>query len=292
MKKWEKKYSRLMIIQNLIDVIFRRFLFWRAREFYSNQNPIYGSLFDYISIEIIISDRFEKKQLEILKEFVLSMFPGEKRLNLVVDVGANIGNHARFFSDFTNLVIAVEAHPETYSLLKLNTNAFPNISALNAGVSDSRGTLYMPRLGHGTGGSSLQEESSDFAIECLTLDEILKNNAVVDLIKIDVEGHELQVLRGCAKILEQRKPIVVFEQQRSEVCDGTTASIEFLKRFGYDSFLYLEKNGEGVKLNSWINRFFAVLLFGDCYRLTERTVTPARYHEMIVALPEKSGYGK
>jgi len=274
-----------MIFWNLIDVVLRKILFAKGRVFFKKSLPIYGALFDYISIEIIIAGIFEKKQLEILREFALSRLPQRQRLNVIVDVGANIGNHSRYFSEFADRVVAVEPHPVTFSLLKLNTLEFPNVEPLNFGLSDRKCVLHMPRLHLGTAGSSLQVAPSDFAIECVTLDEIIPNKELVDLIKIDVEGHELQVLRGCAETIKRGKPIIVFEQLKAEIMNGTTPSIELLRSFGYRSFLYLEKNGQGGEDNSWFKRLCSVLMFGDRYSFVEKSIAPCRYHEMIVAIP-------
>jgi len=67
--------------------------------------------------------------------------------------------------------------------------------------------------------SSLQSIPSinPISVDVVTLDSLLPDMPTVDLIKIDVEGHELQVLRGAADLISQHRPLVIFEFIQSSV---------------------------------------------------------------------------
>ncbi len=154
----------------------------------------------------------------------LKFFKGETFL----DVGANVGYHTlksatAYGKDIK--VIAIEAHPETYKALCRNIacNGFKNIIAINKAVSDKKGiiTLYDDididgylNSGHAT---LLLEQKSNFKSSKLsnvlsdTLDNILKEHNIssVDVLKMDIEGAEIQALGGSMNTLKKLRKIIV-----------------------------------------------------------------------------------
>ncbi|MCC7198211.1 MAG: FkbM family methyltransferase [Gammaproteobacteria bacterium] len=143
-----------------------------------------------------------------------------------VDIGANIGNHSLFFASFlTSHVISIEPNPVVLPLLKANLQA----SALNAtvravalGDSPGRSGIVMPDTAVNNLGMARLRQSEDSVpggdIEVTTLDLLLDDfrrevgkTSRVSLIKIDVEGMELQVLRGAVRLLASDRPHVFVE---------------------------------------------------------------------------------
>ncbi|PWB83569.1 MAG: FkbM family methyltransferase [Methylocystaceae bacterium] len=134
----------------------------------------------------------------------------------VIDVGANVGDTALTAAlqvGAEGCVWAIEAHPRTYSFLKGNLalNGAKNIMALNAAAASEPGSLSfsddrrddMNRVG-GTG----------IDVEARRLDDLVPHHGPIDLLKIDVEGYELQVLGGAPDIL-LRTRCVLFEVAES-----------------------------------------------------------------------------
>jgi hypothetical protein len=90
----------------------------------------------------------------------------------------------------------------------------------------------------------------------------------IGMVKIDVEGHELNAFKGMKILLRKNKPIILFEQNRG-IFNQTSDEIKFLKSVGY-KYLY-----EFSKTDDWITpsylpiifrslfRFFEVLIFGE-----------------------------
>lgn len=129
--------------------------------------------------------------------------------DVVIDVGAHIGvftlRAARRAVE--GLVIAVEPHPLNYRLLMENVkrNNLKNVVALNLALSNYNGTanLYESVF---SGLHSLVTRKGKFVrVPVKTLDRMVEELRIVkiDVIKIDVEGGELDVLKGAEKTLKR-----------------------------------------------------------------------------------------
>lgn len=144
---------------------------------------------------------------------------------LAVDIGANIGNHSVCFATtFGARVIAIEPNPIAGTLLRTNLerlekNDFWMIFDCGAGEQSGIGSL---RIHPGNLGATELLPSKDEAgkgkgsIEIRTLDRILSESTAayglpVDLVKIDVEGMEVGVVRSGLKSLEELRPAMVIE---------------------------------------------------------------------------------
>ncbi len=116
-----------------------------------------------------------------------------------------------------NVLIMVEANPE--ALIVASENVIRNFSSLSihiicafAGSSDGE-TVQFWTVGTGAAGSinpehakTAKKRNSSFFIPMITLDKVvLGRNAIPDLVKIDVEGAEAEVLKGCKGIAGQQQ---------------------------------------------------------------------------------------
>jgi FkbM family methyltransferase len=133
--------------------------------------------------------------------------------SVFVDVGANVGYFALLASTLVGdkgRVIAVEASPKIYGLLQRNIqlNNSSNIRALNIAAGESTGTISVFSGGQnnigstntiGTLGGEYEAEVSVMPLDEMISPDIWKN---VRLIKIDVEGAELSVVRGMQRLLD------------------------------------------------------------------------------------------
>lgn len=144
---------------------------------------------------------------------------------LILDIGANTG----FYS-----LLGLAAHPDTHSIAfepdpavltilrgNQSLNGFEDrLRIENLALSDSSGvmTLYVPHKGHGLveSSSSLQksfkdEHSAEVSVQVSTLDEFLSGDASVQLVKIDVEGHEFSAVKGAEATFARCRPIIAIE---------------------------------------------------------------------------------
>jgi FkbM family methyltransferase len=135
-----------------------------------------------------------------------------KEGDCVWDVGANIGLYTLQFKNWVGAsgrVIAFEPDPENARLLNKAIGGLPNISVETIGLSNVGGHATFLRGKDQFGTSSMivreltGEKSQVIAIESGDA-MIVKNGAYVpNLVKIDVEGHELEVLEGMAATLKR-----------------------------------------------------------------------------------------
>ena len=165
----------------------------------------------------------------------------------VVDAGANIGVLTLAFAEMVGSegkVHAFEPQPENYQLLERNTAHMANIEAHDVALGDHEGCIIAPPL------STLQhrnygrvELGGDFGdtVRLTKLDTILMtedsadNRDIVDLIKIDVEGMEVEVLKGAIEIIKLNRPILYVENDRSE---RSRELLELLQSWGYECFAH------------------------------------------------------
>jgi precorrin-6B methylase 2 len=168
---------------------------------------------------LLLKEVFIDKDYSLLKEFL------PKSNNIVLDLGAGIGDYALFSSirvGERGKVISVETDPQTFELLKKNIeeNNMKNVIPLNMFVSSER------------------EQSIDFIVENLKLKR-------VDLIKMDIEGEEYGALRDATKTIMRFKPKIIIEIHSKELRNKI---LKFLKRYGYDLIFEKEKREHGFYL--------------------------------------------
>jgi FkbM family methyltransferase len=135
----------------------------------------------------------------------------------IVDVGANIGLTALAFSAIAprGHVIAIEPSPRNFALLQTNLerNDVRNVDAVNLAMSDRTGTVEMVEDDSFMAGNRIVAGGAGVSVPATTLDELLAGRGTrqVDLLKIDVEGHETQVLKGATTSLQRFQPMCVIE---------------------------------------------------------------------------------
>ena len=73
------------------------------------------------------------------------------------------------------------------------------------------------------------------------LDEFKINNKI-GFIKIDVEGHEIEVIDGAKKTILENMPVLLVEIEERHTQSSVKKSIEYIEKFGYDCFFAKNKN--------------------------------------------------
>ena len=138
---------------------------------------------------------------------------------VVLDVGANVGNHTLAFATVAEEVHAFEPLPPVHALLAENVaaNGLDHVFAHQVALSDEggTGTIYVGSSDN-CGTSSFDERSQD--LTPLEVRKAVGDSMVaeldlkrVDLVKIDVEAHEFFVVRGLKQTIDRFRPFVTME---------------------------------------------------------------------------------
>ena len=143
----------------------------------------------------------------------------------VIDIGANVGHYTKRMSELVGArgrVIGIEPVPNTFALLAANAQLFAhaNVSLLNIAASDRAAlvTMQIPKFSEGLQNyyqARLIPDGDGLAIFALPIDA-LALPAPIGLVKIDVEGHELPVLRGMSALVKRDRPVLIVETSSSE----------------------------------------------------------------------------
>jgi len=169
---------------------------------------------DHVGDKIAAQGLYEKENLELLLKLLSNIHNP-----VVLDIGANIGNHTLVFATAAKQVHSFEPIPMIHSLLQQNIeqNNLANVTVHNLALSDTDGEATIHMVSSGNYGASSFDKRTENS-EAITVsqrrgDTLLSEQQIqkIDLIKIDVEAHEVYVLRGLKNTLQQHKPFITME---------------------------------------------------------------------------------
>src|ERR1700730_1461942 len=163
--------------------------------------------------------------------------------NFVLDIGANIGFITSLCSYKTGengKVWAFEPNPLIIQRLTRNIQSsnFKNITLFPVALSDSNkeGFLELPEMfaiNQGVAFIVAENNNNAIKIELRKLDDLIPGNTLINVLKIDVEGHELSVFRGAENLLNKKLiKNIVYEDQ--DIYPSKIA--DFLSEKGYQIF--------------------------------------------------------
>ena len=159
-----------------------------------------------------------------------------------LDVGANRGVFGWIMREHSASVIAFEPNAEYAGFLR---KALAGVQVMEAAASDHEGmaTIRVPYreavAGMGTieGTNVIDEPFHESQVRTLTLDSL--SLPTVGFMKIDVEGHELAVLRGAAELLERDRPNLLIEAEERHRPNAVRSIAEHLAAYGYRGLFYV-----------------------------------------------------
>lgn len=170
-----------------------------------------------------------------------------KKKFIIIDVGANIGQTAMNMAKIAgedSIILGFEPDFINYSnaIENLQQNKFKNIRYFNIGLGSQTEELPLKinsPLNRGGNRIDRNNDKNSKLIKIERLDDVLKNEQIkhIDLIKIDVEGFELEVLRGAIKTLQQHKPLLYIEIDENNLNQQNTNAkelINFVSELGYN----------------------------------------------------------
>ena len=190
--------------------------------------------------------RYRDQRTE-LRSLVESLSPDET----VIDVGANKGSYFWALSRAVpkGRVVAFEPQPVLVEYLReaCSLAGLSNVTIVSGGVSNAAGTLKLaiPGTGESSPGASFEaavssrEDCRFIEVPVVTLDDFFKDEgARIGALKVDVEGHELAVLKGASNIIKQHRPTIVCECEQRHLTEGRVEDvINFIESMGYTGYL-------------------------------------------------------
>lgn len=194
---------------------------------------IYNRNDRFLGRSLEVYGEYSEGEIDLLRQIVK---PGDT----VLDIGANIGALTVFLAQAVGgqgVVIAFEPQRLIFQTLcgNIAVNSLTNVMCLNNAVAREPGFVHVPMLNPWTvqnfGGLELKGRDAGERVAALTIDSL--NLPRCDLLKIDVEGMELDVVAGAAKTIAEREPVLYLENNRQEMAADL---IRRIAAFGYRMF--------------------------------------------------------
>lgn len=210
-----------------------------------------------------VSSQSETKEHEFWKTLDL-------RGLVVYDIGCFHGILTLFFARQSAQVIGYEPNTKNYTRLieNIRLNGLQNVTVRKLGVGSrpqAATLVFTPLM---SGGSTLEPKAAEQIkksnmasdseqIEITTLDQDIEEGALPppDFIKIDIEGWELEALRGARKTLETRKPALFLEmhgETMNEKKRKVAEIVDYLNQLGYLKILHVESGSSINRTNTSI----------------------------------------
>lgn len=174
--------------------------------------PFEGALDNYIEWVVFVTRaHFEYTYLALVRRLVSG--------GLALDVGANVGNHTHAFAAHFDCVLAFEPYPPVAARLERRAAALPNVSTYRLALGERAETLrFAPPTTDNWGRGRIASDGT-LEVPVVVGDAWLAcegaGRAPVNFLKVDVEGHELPVLRGLRETLLRDRPVAMFEVPRA-----------------------------------------------------------------------------
>lgn len=218
------------------------------------------------SLGLSIWGTWEPFETELLQSLVQ---PGD----VVVDVGANIGYYTLLLARRVGAqgrVFAFEPAPENFAILQENVarNGYQNVVLEQKALADTNGfaMLALSKTNHGDHRlQNMAAANESVTVETTTLDAYLGDAAQnVSLVKMDVQGAEMRVLRGMKNLLARQSPLTLvlefFPAALEQMGEEPREILELLRKHNFVLQEIIEKPNE---LRAYHESWYERARFGD-----------------------------
>lgn len=195
-----------------------------------------------VSSSLIYSDWPEYAELSFVRSMLRSG-------DAVIDVGANVGHISLLLADVVGgrNIFAFEPAPHAFRRLKENwrLNDLPTENIVEVAVGAARGEVFIEDHGRPTTTLRVSESPNGHRavpVPLVPLDDYrqLWAGRPVGLLKVDVEGYELEVFKGCFKLLEEDRPRLIMFESLSGGLDARLATT-----FAEHHYAVFQLDGQG-----------------------------------------------
>lgn len=202
---------------------------------------------EYMSANDIAAKEGGKKgqfqELELLENLLARDIDG-----IVIDGGANIGNHTVFFlKHFPTIaaVMSVEPQPAIFEVLMRNVERNVDLTQVHwcpinvALAQEGKKTCHLSAMPYGNAGRTrvvrgggMFNRDKVLEVPCRTIDELWSQalHERVGLLKLDIEDSECQAIEGAMRMLADCRPIIVAEHHNGDLFDRFESLV---RPFGY-----------------------------------------------------------
>jgi len=229
----------------------------------------------------------------MIAQVLKSYFEDNEQL-VFFDVGANVGNYskllARHFSRAR--IYSFEPMPVSYSIASENLKQYPNVVLLNFGFSSNINNLQKIHTYAGDNSSShasLYKEVfteihhakkiEEVSIKLDTIDNFCTNNNIekINFLKIDTEGHEMEVLKGAINMITSgRIDIIQFEFNEMHVIARVFFK-DFYELLSQQYFLYRLNTDSLIPLKGY-DTFYEVFKFQNIVAVNRKLCLSGTYY--------------
>ena len=200
-----------------------------------------------------------------------------------MDIGANCGDTASLIKTCNEdiEIICIEGDSSTFEYLKNNCNQFSKIHIYNKYLGERDETIMVNVEKKGWNSTIVKGENGLTKLKIITLDHLINVNNSIDIekykfLKIDTEGFDTIIVRGCTEYIKKAKPVIYLEYNRhnmTTIKENGLDTILALTKYGYDTILFFDDNGRFMvdlkldnittiqQLNRYINSTTAQLLY-------------------------------
>lgn len=172
------------------------------------------------------------------------------RNELAIDIGANRGVYAWHFLRLARNVIAFEPHPGMAGFLKLAFGKRIRIEEVALSDGEGTATLRIPIDLMQIGCATIEESNplaggtTEVRVRRRRLDDYVLDRTAV--IKVDVEGHELAVLKGAKALLTRDLPTLIVEAEDRHRAGALDSVSGYLAELGYQGFFLQDGHVRGL----------------------------------------------
>lgn len=191
---------------------------------------------------------------QIQRLFHQYLMPG----GIALDVGSNIGIHTLCMAKIVGpngIIISFEPHKDIYArqVKNLTLNQTTNVKALQIGLSNKNATAFLEQFNttessnQGTSAIVTHRTTNTLQIQVACLDDLVAKilpspTKKINVIKVDIEGHEEAFFEGAIHTIKQHRPVIIFENSKDFLTNPSGIIRQHLSNHEYAFF--------GINFNS------------------------------------------
>ena len=205
-----------------------KYIFKKLKFDYLVKSKIFGNFFIYLPrhLNYLFKQKYENNTINFIK----TKLDNYNTKSYFIDVGANIGIYSLYFKKkYSSKVELFEPDINNINLLKktksINKFKFFKINSFCLSDSNSNKEFLLDDIRGMTGTLSNdrnfiqkhQKLKKKISVKTKKFDSIYSFKNKIFLIKIDVEGHEIEVFKGMLKAIKHNKPMLIIESNKNNI---------------------------------------------------------------------------